>query len=353
MEARNPQQESTSHFWLMTMRCCMLAGSVDIAFFFMFHYLGSPILAWVNVISVPMYAVAYLALRRRQNRLALTLIWLEVLIHSALGTLLIGWHSGFHYYLLMFIPALFAGNLTMRSAVLSVFCLWLFYVALNTTMRFVGPIQPISDGALMGVNLFNLTVVFIMFSYLSVYYITMVKRGHRALRRMATIDPLTRLFNRGHMTELAARTTLADTQQVPKVTFLLMDVDFFKQLNDRFGHDFGDRVLCEIGQVISSALREEDQVGRWGGEEFLAVLPDTDVLLAQSVAERIRAAVANHDWAKFGLDTPVTLSIGVSQFQSEETFGDSIARADAALYVGKASGRNRVELAASADGRTV
>lgn len=345
MDARSQEDGPRSQFWLMSMRCCLMAGSVDVAFFFLFHYLGSPILAWINVVSVAMYAVAYVALKRRRNRLAVSLIWLEVLAHSALGTLLIGWHSGFHYYLLMFIPALFAGTRSIRWAGASVFGLWLFYVTLSSTMRLVDPIQPIPGGALVGVHLFNLTVVFIMFSYLSVYYMTTVKQAHRVLSRMATTDPLTRLFNRRHMIALAAQDIANAGPQSPTVAFLLMDVDHFKQINDRFGHELGDRVLCEISQLVKNALREKDYVGRWGGEEFLAVLPDSDTRQAEAIAERIRAAVAGHDWSQLDLSSAVTLSIGVSQYHPGESFSESVARADAALYLCKGRGRNRVETA--------
>src|SRR5690554_470491 len=88
MEGRRPTADSRSQFWLMCMRCCVLAGCVDVALFFIFHYLGSPILAWINVFSGPMYAIAWWALKTRRNVLALTLIWIEVLIHATLGSLL-------------------------------------------------------------------------------------------------------------------------------------------------------------------------------------------------------------------------------------------------------------------------
>ncbi len=345
MEARRRVQEPRSQFWLMSMRCCIMAGSIDVAFFFIFLYLGSPILAWVNVLSVPMYAIAYWLLKQRRNRTAVALIWIEVIVHAALGTLLIGWDSGFYYYLLMFIPALYTGNHTLRSASLAVFGLWLFYVGLYAATRLIEPIQPIVDSALLGVYLFNLTAVFCMFSYLSLYYIMTVKKAHKVLGRMATTDPLTRLFNRRHMIELADRDIAGHQGQGPGTAFLLMDIDHFKQFNDRYGHDFGDRMLCEISQILSASLREQDYIGRWGGEEFLAVLPQTDTQKARLIAERVRASVAGHDWAQHALTTPVTLSIGVSQHLPGEALSDSIARADAALYAGKEGGRNRVEMA--------
>lgn len=329
----------------MTLRCCMLAGSVDVAFFFLFHYLGSPIMAWVNVLSVPMYATAYWALKNRRNRLGVSLIWIEVLVHAGLGSLVIGWSSGFYYYLLMFIPALYAGNRSFRTATFAVLCLWLFYIGLNIATHLIEPLQPISDHALLGVYLFNLSVVFSMFAYLSMYYMLTVKRAYRSLRKMATTDSLTQLYNRRHMVELVNRDIPGNGTDNATLAFLLMDVDHFKQINDLHGHDCGDQVLSEISQLLKATLRDQDYVGRWGGEEFLAVLPNADSRQALQIAERVRQAVAEHDWNRQGLDTPVTLSIGVSQHQPGEMLGDCVARADAALYASKHGGRNRVEVA--------
>ena len=123
MSARESIRERRPQFWQVAKRCCQIAATVDVAFFFLFHMLGSPILAWVNVVSVTMYVVAYRALGRKQNGLAIGLIWAEVIIHAGLGIVLIGWDSGFHYYLLMFIPALFV-SMALRSAVICLVALW-------------------------------------------------------------------------------------------------------------------------------------------------------------------------------------------------------------------------------------
>lgn len=345
MDARPRLDEPRSQFWLMTMRCCMLAAGVDVAFFFIFHYLGSPILAWINVASVAMYAAAWWLLKHRRNLPGLVLIWIEVAVHTALGSLLIGWESGFHYYLLMFIPAIYAGNRSFRRANIEVLCLWFFYAGLRVVTYRVEPIQPISEAAVLGVCFFNFSVLFVMSSSLSWYYIRMVKQAHRTLRSMAITDPLTRLYNRRHMVELVNRDIPGNGTDNATLAFLLMDVDHFKQINDRYGHDCGDQVLSEISQLLKAALRDQDYVGRWGGEEFLAVLPNADSRQALQIAERVRQAVAEHDWNRQGLDTPVTLSIGVSQHQPGEMLGDCVARADAALYASKHGGRNRVEVA--------
>jgi hypothetical protein len=153
MSAREPIRERRPQFWQVAKRCCQIAATVDVAFFFLFHLLGSPILAWVNVVSVTMYVVAYRALARKQNGLAMSLIWAEVIIHAGLGVLLIGWESGFHYFLLMFIPALFV-SMALRTAVIFLVALWSYYITLYLVMWVIEPLQPIAKTAADGDNRF-------------------------------------------------------------------------------------------------------------------------------------------------------------------------------------------------------
>lgn len=343
LEPVGRRKHSRPQFWQLARRCCQLAASVDVAFFFLFHLLGSPILAWINIASVSLYLVAFHLLNTRRNGLAIALIWTEVIVHAALGTLLIGWASGFHYFLLMFIPALFAGMTTTRAWI-AVAGLWGFYVSLYAMMWFVEPLQPISSNALLGVFLFNLTVVFCMFSYLSLFYVNTVSSAQRKLQFMATTDPLTRLFNRRHMIELAEKEIARCERHPLQLTFLLLDIDHFKQFNDRYGHDVGDRVLQRMSVLLTSVLRAQDSLGRWGGEEFLTLLPDTDAEQALLIAERMRATVEQDQWECEGFALAVTLSIGVSEYRPGEDLSLAIARADRALYQGKEGGRNRVEL---------
>ncbi|MBA6418848.1 diguanylate cyclase [Pseudomonas neustonica] len=341
----NPhKRDARPEFWQLSMRCCQLAGGVDVAFFFIFLILGSPVLAWVNVISVAMYVYAYRAFSQRRNRLAIMLIRTEVLVHAGLGTVLVGWESGFHYFLLMFIPALFV-SMRARSAWILAVCLWLYYVGLDVLMWYIEPLQPISSGALLGVHVFNLTIVFCMFSYLALFYVVTVTRAHRRLARMATTDPLTGLFNRRHIIELTEKELARHHRRPSNLTFMLMDIDHFKQINDQFGHDMGDRALVAVSKALQGALREQDFIGRWGGEEFLVILPDTDLEQATASAERLRSAIESLELEQDGERVSVTLSIGITQYRAEELLSSAVARADHALYAGKSAGRNRVEIA--------
>ncbi|GGE68766.1 GGDEF domain-containing protein [Streptosporangium jomthongense] len=343
MSGSRQKSERGPQFWKIARVTCQLAGTVDIAFFFMFHFLGSPILAWINVVSVAMYVAAYYALKRKQNRFAVRLIWIEVIVHSALGTVIIGWGSGFHYYLLMFIPVLFM-TMPLRSAVFSLIGLWGYYIGLDVLMWFMEPVQPISSGALLGVHLFNLSVVFGMFSYLAYFYLGMVLSAQHKLRRLATVDSLTRLFNRRQGSFLAEKEISRFRRSGQPVAFMLLDVDHFKTINDRYGHEMGDRILAEIGKLIPAQLRTQDLVARWGGEEFLIILPGSDIDSAMVSAERVREALSSHDWkAATGITMTVTVSVGVSELCKSDNMASVISRADQALYRGKAGGRNRVE----------
>lgn len=339
-----PARERRPQFWRLAMRCAQIAGTVDVIFFFLFLALGSPILAWVNVVSVAMYAGAYYALKYHRNRIAVVLIWAEVLGHAGLGIVLIGWDSGFHYYLLMFIPAICV-SASRKWAIYALLTLWGYYVALDAMMWYIEPLQPIPATALNIVHLFNLSVVFAMFSYLASYYLNMVVSAQRKLREMATTDSLTGLFNRRHMTYLAEKELARFKRSGHTVGFLLLDVDHFKSINDAYGHETGDRVLAVVADVIREELRTQDIIGRWGGEEFLAILPDTDASRASASAERVRKAFVDRDWsALIDDDVDVTISIGVSELRPGEDLSAAVSRADEALYRGKAAGRNRVEL---------
>ena len=163
----------------------------------------------------------------------------------------------------------------------------------------------------------------------------------RDLREAATRDKLTGLYNRRHGEQLL-HDALAEASDARPLTILLGDIDHFKQVNDRFGHPAGDRVLRSVADVLRRAVRESDAVIRWGGEEFLLVLDQCRDDCANDLAERIRGRVEAQRDPESG---KVTLSMGLATLTSTETAEELIARADAALYEAKRRGRNRVVVA--------
>lgn len=158
------------------------------------------------------------------------------------------------------------------------------------------------------------------------------------LDRISRSDPLTGLANRRHLDErLAAYVASADRHQ-HNLSVAIVDIDNFKGVNDTFGHSAGDAVLCEVARRLAASARIEDVVGRWGGEEFMVILPHCDLDGAAVVSERMRQTVsATPISVEGGVAIPVTVSIGCSRGADERL----IERADAALYEAKNAGRNR------------
>lgn len=174
--------------------------------------------------------------------------------------------------------------------------------------------------------------------------ITERKRFQQELEQQARIDYLTHLNNRGYFMQLAEQELLRTRRYGGDLAIFMLDIDFFKQINDSRGHKAGDVVLRKLAETCRSALREVDVVGRYGGEEFVVLLPETGIDEAAEVAERLRAAVAD---ARFSMDSGlpihITVSIGVTALASpEENLDVLLDQADTALYEAKSGGRNKV-----------
>lgn len=174
------------------------------------------------------------------------------------------------------------------------------------------------------------------------------ERLQESLDRQASRDPLTGALNRRAFSQLAQREVARARRNGQPLSVLMMDLDHFKHINDRLGHSGGDAVLCLFVAVAGKVLRAEDAFCRFGGEEFLAMLPGSSASLAVAAAERLRLAYAqeaSEASQSESLPFAITVSIGVGELQAGEEIESAIRRADAALYQAKAAGRNRSELA--------
>jgi diguanylate cyclase (GGDEF)-like protein len=157
--------------------------------------------------------------------------------------------------------------------------------------------------------------------------------------RLAVTDPLTGMLNRrGIEPQLFREMSQADRNGKP-LSVIMVDVDHFKKVNDQYGHNVGDLVLREVANIVGRTIRGSDLAARWGGEEFLVLLPSTDLEAARRAGERIRAAVESFQLSE---GHRITVSGGVARYQSPERLTEMISRADKLLYEAKACGRNRV-----------
>lgn len=170
--------------------------------------------------------------------------------------------------------------------------------------------------------------------------IKLEKEKLESLEKEVIMDTMTGLYNRMYFNKLVIPSIIENEAINKYSSLMVIDIDFFKKVNDKFGHDVGDSVLIELAGLLKFSTRKNDSVIRWGGEEFIIVLPDTELNEALKIAESIRQKVELH---KFKIVEKINISIGVSQKISTDTIDSWIKKADTALYKAKNNGRNRVE----------
>jgi polar amino acid transport system substrate-binding protein len=168
----------------------------------------------------------------------------------------------------------------------------------------------------------------------------------QALERLSITDSLTQLSNRRKLDEVLNRSVELSRRNARPLALIMLDLDHFKLTNDSYGHQVGDQVLQQVAALIREQCRSTDLPGRWGGEEFLIVCPETELSAASVLAERLRERIAGH---QFDQIQHQTISLGLANFTTGDTPDSLLARADAALYAAKRLGRNRVEISGSLD----
>lgn len=170
--------------------------------------------------------------------------------------------------------------------------------------------------------------------------ITEEKQHEEYLKEISAKDHLTSIFNRRYITErLDAEIKLLRRTKNRTFSLIMYDIDHFKNINDTYGHDVGDEVLKNVTSIVRDRIRKSDVHGRWGGEEFLLILPETSLLKASYLAEELRGIIEN---SKIIEQQKITVSFGVTQSRIDDTVDSILKRVDDLLYEAKKQGRNRV-----------
>jgi diguanylate cyclase (GGDEF)-like protein len=201
-----------------------------------------------------------------------------------------------------------------------------------------GPVDPVTV-ATVGINLTALVLL--------AYVATVIAREQRKARdaavRLSTVDPLTSLFNRTFFFAAVDREIARSLRSNRGFCLLMMDLDELKAINDRYGHYFGDQVLRGVGEVIRSGVRKIDTAARYGGDEFVVLLPETDPTGAWVLAEKVRIGVTELEVKVAGAEVPASISVGVVSFPDDGSTADALMiSADQAMYASKRAGKNRV-----------
>lgn len=173
------------------------------------------------------------------------------------------------------------------------------------------------------------------------YYAEKLKEKNEKLKKLSRFDSLTELYNRRYMTLKMKEEQSRYNRNKKTFCFVLADIDHFKKINDTYGHDCGDYVLKNISQMMKDIIRTQDSIARWGGEEFLFLLPETNISEAQKFAQRVKKRLEKMILECEGEKIMISMTFGISAYNNRG-IDEAIKRADNALYKGKKTGRNKV-----------
>ncbi len=338
----NAPNSASAFEWLL-FSCSALAGLLHVAFGTLFYGDGAMAMVWFNVGSVLCYLCSTWLIKRQRLGWAMLLMGTEVVAHCVTSVIVVGWNAGFHFYLIPAILIILANQLShwwIKIVYAALTCA--IYVWLDLQYRNATPLHLLDALELARLHTFNLLLMLGMLSGLTVVYVRLVNAAEKRLHELATTDTLTQLMNRRSVLQALEREQARRVRKPTPMALILVDIDHFKKVNDTWGHNMGDWALAAVAGVLKEGLREMDFVARWGGEEFLVVLPLADAETAWPVAERLRLMISQLRFVTAEHPLRVTATLGLTQVGIDEPVHLAIQRADAALYRGKNEGRNRV-----------
>jgi len=314
-----------------------------LAFIPLFFWIGYESLAYFNTFSVLAWLVAYVFNQYGRHIYAIALISIEVFAHAVLATYILGWDSGFHYYLIPFVLFVFINHkqsvTVLGMQVIAVFVVYM-WLLVNTSHEVYE--QALGTEVIDALQVMNIAVNFFAIGLLGYALRTSSMRAEREMEQLAIKDSLTELYNRRKMYEMIALEKARMERHGKASVLVIGDIDWFKAINDEYGHDCGDEVLKVISKLMQKTLRQQDILSRWGGEEFMLLLPETSNDGAMKVIDVLRTTIATHDFEYCGNHLSVTMTFGMQVFDNTQPVEDIIKQADNSLYKGKEKGRNCV-----------
>jgi diguanylate cyclase (GGDEF)-like protein len=334
--------ELSERFWKFGIYGIWAAAFIHAVFIFMFWSLDVFVMAYFNVFSVLLFLYCLYLVRHRQYKLLLTLSHIEVVVHALLATYMVGYESGFYYYLfILVIIAFISIHISVFSKVIKLMILLGLFFGVEFFFTMHAPMYQVDEMLLLYLRSFNL-FGFLLIAFPVIYFhVRFAFDTEKMLYEYATVDPLTGLNNRRFFVSIAEHEFTKRKRS--NIAMILTDIDHFKKINDTYGHDAGDHVLKNIAALLMDEKRDDDLLARWGGEEFLFLLPDTTLEEAYLAAERIRAHIESGSISYSDtVRLTITSTFGVVERRDNETFDETLARADIALYEGKHTGRNMV-----------
>ena len=337
-------------FFFVTNYSYFLGAIIHLSFIYLFADLNVPFMAKYNIVSTALFFAAFILNRRGWHNLGLILILLEIPTHASLATHFLGWDSGFYVYLMALIPLTFFNPaLTNIGKILLAIVIAAFSLALKYYADTHQAAVPISQVILNNLFYINYFFFYVVLAFLSFYYSYAARKSEEALQRshdqidqLARTDPLTHLSNRRDTLEQLEKMRASDRERDQPLAILLADIDNFKSFNDSYGHECGDFVLVAVADRFKQLLRPTDHIGRWGGEEFIILLPHSGVDTAKLIAEKLRHEISQDELEFNHHRHRISLTFGIAICQKNTDIQRCINQADKSLYAGKQAGKNQV-----------
>jgi len=322
---------------------CYLGFVVHTLFIPLFFWLGIPELAIFNVFSSVCWVLGYLLNRAGNHVQAFAFLAVESIAHALLATFYLGWESGFHYYFLSLVLVIFINHHQKTTVIIAEgLLLFIGYVWFYFYTHQPDFVITVPDYVLESLHTMNIAVNFMAFGILGYFFRVASIRAEQQMEKLATTDTLTGLFNRRKMLESIHQEEIRFQRDKKPFLLVITDIDYFKKFNDNYGHDCGDYVLQQVSALMKESLRQQDVVSRWGGEEFLIMLPETELEGGIKAIEKLRETLASTVYKYEGNTFSVTMTFGVTSYDGSCNVDSCIKHADEVLYAGKRGGRNRV-----------
>jgi len=347
---QNQTQWKNERFFAVIDKFSIVQLFTFLSFTGFFAFLKDWQMIWTTGIASFTWLLIYFRNHKRHSR-ALFLVGGSVsILYAIFATLRFGWDSGFYFLILSVFPIAFL-NIHRKKyiALLTGLIIGGAIIGLYFLCWYVPAISVLDVLVIRWVYAANLVFTVIALSVIGYYFekraaeieSTLVVANKR-LTNLAATDPVTNLANRRTMLSRIDQEKAKLEQTGEAFTLIMIDIDNFKEINDEYGHDAGDFVLVNLAAIINFIVRKQDQVARWGGDEFLVFLPETRAEGGRVVAEKIRARILTTPFIYHEIDIPVTVTLGVSACDTNIGIGNCIRKADLALYTGKQAGKNRV-----------
>ena len=338
------------YFFIIINYSAIVALFIHALLSFAFILLRLKILVLFNIGGLFADLSCYIMNRKGHRNIAYGLMLAGNIVHTAAAVVFLGRQSGFDVYIINFAILTYlspGGGWLLKG--ITVFGLFAVYLGLNFYGEVFPPLVHIDPAFLRTFFYGNSATMFLSTALLVHYYRLMVQRAekqlcqaNRQLDLLASTDPLTKLLNRRGMTRIIENETGHSGETIRQFTILFADIDDFKGINDRYGYECGDAVLIALADFLQKSLREEDRVARWGGEEFLIILPGTDAEKGWAIAKRLQSRIAEHIFHYKDWSFSITVTFGITVCDGTEDIMGCIKDADMAMRLGKAQGKNRV-----------